>query len=206
MFFKLGEHRNTEAESRTLRIAKYIRVPAFQAPNITIMQVSLARWAVRIRFRYDSTALLPYLLVTPFEWSHFGVMREGGTNYVQWQFVYTHNSWLGRGSLSTHTSTNGRQFKYVVVLIRRSQWPRGLRRRSAAERLLGSWHRIPPEAWMFVSCTVFGLSGRGLCDGSIPRPEEYYRLWRVFQCDQVEIKTDYTCCEQVGRRGNDYET
>jgi hypothetical protein len=34
----------------------------------------------------------------------------------------------------------------------RSQWPRGLRRRSAAERLLGSWVRIPPGAWMFVSC------------------------------------------------------
>src|SRR5215470_2767349 len=27
-----------------------------------------------------------------------------------------------------------------------------LRRRSAAERLLGSWFRIPPGAWMFVSC------------------------------------------------------
>jgi hypothetical protein len=34
----------------------------------------------------------------------------------------------------------------------RSQWPRGLRRRSAAECLLGSWVRIPPGAWMFVSC------------------------------------------------------
>jgi hypothetical protein len=31
-------------------------------------------------------------------------------------------------------------------------------------------------AWKFVSCTVFVLSGRGLCDGSIPRPEESYRL------------------------------
>jgi hypothetical protein len=35
----------------------------------------------------------------------------------------------------------------------RSQWPRGLRRRSAAERLLGSWVRIPPGAWMNV-CVV----------------------------------------------------
>jgi hypothetical protein len=34
----------------------------------------------------------------------------------------------------------------------RSQWPRGLRRRSAAERLLGSWVRIPPGAWMFFCC------------------------------------------------------
>jgi hypothetical protein len=32
---------------------------------------------------------------------------------------------------------------------------------------------------MFVSCTVLVLSGRGLCDGPIPRPEESYRLWCV---------------------------
>jgi hypothetical protein len=59
---------------------------------------------------------------------------------------------------------------------------------------------------MFVSCTVFVLSGGGLCDGPIPRPEESYRLWCVFECDQAKIKTLYTCCEQVGRRGKDYET
>ena len=34
--------------------------------------------------------------------------------------------------------------------ICRSQWPRGLRRRSSAARLLRSWVRIPPRAWMFV--------------------------------------------------------
>ena len=34
--------------------------------------------------------------------------------------------------------------------LSRSQWPRGLRRRSAAVRLLGSWVRIPPGAWTFV--------------------------------------------------------
>jgi hypothetical protein len=52
---------------------------------------------------------------------------------------------------------------------------------------------------MFVSCTVFVLSGRGLCDGPIPRPEESYQLWCVPKCDQVKIKklTLYTCCEQV---------
>jgi hypothetical protein len=59
---------------------------------------------------------------------------------------------------------------------------------------------------MFVSCKVSVLSGRGLCDGPIPRPEECYRLWCVFECDQVTIKTLYTYCEQVGRRGKDYET
>jgi hypothetical protein len=36
----------------------------------------------------------------------------------------------------------------------RSHWPRGLRRRSAAERLLGSWFRSPPRAWMSVLYSV----------------------------------------------------
>jgi hypothetical protein len=64
----------------------------------------------------------------------------------------------------------------------------GVRRGSAAERLLGSWVRIPPVAWMFVSCTVFVLSRRGLCKRSIPRPEECYRLWCVSECHQVKNK------------------
>jgi hypothetical protein len=56
---------------------------------------------------------------------------------------------------------------------------------------------------MFVSCTVFVLLGRGLCDGPIPRPEESYRLWCVSECDEVKLKTAYTYCEKVGRRGMD---
>jgi hypothetical protein len=56
-----------------------------------------------------------------------------------------------------------------------------------------------------LSCTVFVLSGRGLCYGRIPRPEESYRLWCVSECDQVKINNLDTCCEQVGRRGKDCE-
>jgi len=65
----------------------------------------------------------------------------------------------------------------------RSQWSRGLRLRSAASRLLRSWIRIPPGAWMFVCCECCVLSGRGLCDELITRPEESYRLWCVVVCD-----------------------
>jgi hypothetical protein len=54
--------------------------------------------------------------------------------------------------------------------------------------------------------SVCVLSGRDVCDGLIPRPEEPYRLWCVLECDQVKIKTLDTYCEQVGRRGKDYET
>jgi hypothetical protein len=60
-----------------------------------------------------------------------------------------------------------------------SQWPRGLRRRSAAARMLRSWVQISPRAWMFVCCECCVLSGRGLCDELIARPEESYRLWCV---------------------------
>jgi hypothetical protein len=42
--------------------------------------------------------------------------------------------------------------------------------------------------------------------GPIPRIEESYRLCCVFDCDQVKINNLDTCCEQVGRRGEDCET
>ena len=62
--------------------------------------------------------------------------------------------------------------------------PRGLRRRSAAARLLRSWVRIPPGAWIFVCCECCALSGTGLCDELITRPEESYRLWCVVVRDR----------------------
>ena len=74
------------------------------------------------------------------------------------------------------------QLGCIIGLFGRSQWPRGLRRGSAAARLLRSWVRIPPEAWMSVCCQCCVLSGRGLCDGLITRPEESYRLWCVVVC------------------------
>ena len=71
----------------------------------------------------------------------------------------------------------------------RSQWPRGLRRRSSAARLLRLRVRIPPGTWMFVCCDCCVLSGRGLCDELITRSEEFYRLWRIVVCDQETSKT-----------------
>ena len=64
-----------------------------------------------------------------------------------------------------------------------SQWPRGLRRKSATTRMLRLWFRIPPGAWIFVCCECCVLSGRGLCDGLITRPEESYRRWCFVACD-----------------------
>ena len=51
--------------------------------------------------------------------------------------------------------------------------------RSPAE-IVGS---NPTGAWIFVCCECRVLSGRGLCDELITRPEEFYRLWCVVVCD-----------------------
>ena len=63
-------------------------------------------------------------------------------------------------------------------------WPVPVAARSKAARLLRSWVRIPPGAWMSVCCECCVLSGRGLCDAMITRPEESYLLWCVVVCDQ----------------------
>ena len=64
-----------------------------------------------------------------------------------------------------------------------AQWLSGLRHVSTADRLLGLRVRIPPGTWTSVCCKCCVLSGRDLCDGPIPRPEESYRLWCVIVCD-----------------------
>ena len=74
-------------------------------------------------------------------------------------------------------------YSRYIYLYSQSQWPCGLRRRSAADRLLRSWVQIQPETWMFVCCECPVLSGRGLCEELITRPEESYRLWCVVVCD-----------------------
>ena len=72
----------------------------------------------------------------------------------------------------------------AVKTLHRSQWPLGLRHRSAAAPRLRLWVRIPPGGMdvclLWVLCV---LSGRGLCDKLITRPEKYYRLWCVVVCD-----------------------
>ena len=57
-----------------------------------------------------------------------------------------------------------------------------------AARLLRSWVRIPPGARTFVCCECCVLSGRGLCDGLITRPDESYRLWCGVVCDLETTK------------------
>jgi len=39
-------------------------------------------------------------------------------------------------------------------------------------------------------CLLWVLSGRGLCDELITRPEESYRLWCVVVCDKENLKIE----------------
>ena len=70
-----------------------------------------------------------------------------------------------------------------LITFCQSQWPRGLRRRSVAARLLRLWFRIPPKALMLVYGECLVLSSVILCDELITRAEESYRLWCVVVCD-----------------------
>jgi hypothetical protein len=65
----------------------------------------------------------------------------------------------------------------------RSRWQRGLRRRSAAARLLRLWVLIPLGTWMFVCCEWCESSNRDLSDELIIRTEQSYWAWCVVVCD-----------------------
>ena len=82
-------------------------------------------------------------------------------------------------------SEKGQWMLYLDRIRRqsRSQSSRGLRRTSAAARLLRLWVRTPPVSWMSVCCEYGMLWGRVLCDELIPRTEESYRLCCVVVCD-----------------------
>ena len=60
----------------------------------------------------------------------------------------------------------------VTNYLCQSQWPCGLRRETASSRLMELRVRIPPGAFMSVSCECCVLLGSGLCVGLITCPEE----------------------------------
>jgi hypothetical protein len=81
--------------------------------------------------------------------------------------------------LTTH-DTHNRQISMPPVGF---ETPISAGERPASARLLRLWVRIPPGAWIFVCCECRVLSGRGLCDELVTRPEEFYRLCCIFVCD-----------------------
>jgi hypothetical protein len=69
------------------------------------------------------------------------------------------------GSLHPHSPNWKCWYRKLPICIRyifgdRSQWPRGLRRRSVAAGLRGLRFRVPPWAWVFVCCECYVLSLR----------------------------------------------
>jgi hypothetical protein len=76
-----------------------------------------------------------------------------------------------------HWSLGRRRWAYISVFCR-SQWPRRLRRGSTAAYSLGLRVRIPPMAWLSVSCECHVVRYRSL-RGLITRPEESYEAWCV---------------------------
>ena len=72
----------------------------------------------------------------------------------------------------------------ISVAARSKAWDSG---RSPAQ-IVGSNPTGGVDVCLFVCCECYVLSGRGLCDGLITRPEGFYRLWRVIKTMRKQVK------------------
>ena len=97
--------------------------------------------------------------------------------YKFWKYLYMKDE-LAILFIFAHS---GLQIWYFVLFT--STGLKALCLAKMAARLLRLWVRIPPGAWIFVCCECRVLSGRGLCDELITRPEESYRMCCVVVCD-----------------------
>ena len=58
-----------------------------------------------------------------------------------------------------------------------------------------------PGTWISVSCECCVLSGRGLCEGPIRRPEESYRVWCVYvSLSFIKCKDNSLRLQRLGRK------
>ena len=93
-------------------------------------------------------------------------------------------------------------------IICQSQWPRGLRRGSAAARFLGLWVRIPSGAWMSGTCECCVLLSKVPCVVPITRPREPYDCWAA-ECDREAWIMRrpwpiWDCCTMAKKKVSDY--
>jgi len=95
------------------------------------------------------------------------------------QFILSGNCSTLSGGTTTHHWERKKLYLQHLVFLTPLLLPAADSGRSPAE-IVGS---NPPGAWIFVCCECRVLSGRGLCDELITRPEESYRLWCVVLCD-----------------------
>ena len=150
--------------------------------------------------RWHTTLLCPECIHGTQQVAHNLVVSSKFTWHTDSRW-HTDNRWhtyLQALSLTfEHLFHRGTKLRMSGSIIHcRSRWPRGLRRGSAAARLLGLRVRISPVAWTSVCCECCVLSGRGLCDELITRPEESYRLWCVV-CDLEISRTRRTCTSRA---------
>jgi hypothetical protein len=105
---------------------------------------------------------------------HFNIILPSTPRSSKCSVSFRHVPWISAPYVVQSPSRG------FIALVTFCEWQRRLRRASAAFHLLALWVRIPPGAWMSVCCGCCVLSGRGLCVGLITRPEESYRVWRVW--------------------------
>jgi hypothetical protein len=115
-------------------------------------------------------------------WNERPVMTEQGGGRPQGKDG-KHFGKIRRESSGEGTAWDIKLVGVVTLAQCWSQGPRGERRGTVTARLLRSWVRMSPGAWMFVCCECRELSDRSLRDGMITRPEESYRMWCVVVCD-----------------------
>ena len=106
-------------------------------------------------------------------------IKEPGIKSTQNKFRIFFSPYIGTGEGKTKDL---KRFALNIPRNSRSQWPRGLRYRSAAARLLRLWVWNPPGTRLFICCKCYILSGRMLCD-ELSLDQESYQLWCVVVCD-----------------------
>jgi hypothetical protein len=134
-----------------------------------------------------NTHNIHYRQTAPLRFEHTDSKGERLRPHGQWDWLRTCNYVITAVYFLTHWPCDLASTNCTLSSCKRhfgrSQWPRGLSRRSAAARLLRSWVRNSPGAWIFFRCVCCVLSGRGLLDEMITRPENSYWLWCVVVCD-----------------------
>jgi hypothetical protein len=107
-----------------------------------------------------------YLPLSWKSWNRFEC-TVGGVGHPQYTHIY-----IG-ARLKSHTDVIlVRRMCLHGTTFRRSYWPLGLRRVSAAARLLGLRVRIQPTAWISVCWECCVLAGRDLCKEQMLRSEK----------------------------------
>jgi hypothetical protein len=127
-------------------------------------QVKVQKWNWAVGLRHYKTILLAY------------VINVSGKNVVILLAVLVVVSWATRTADEAATKTHpvveaDILFEKEKNTKGRSQLPCGLRCGSETSRFLVLWFRIPPFAWVSVSCECCVLSVRGLCVRLINRQE-----------------------------------